>query len=397
MNLYLTADSIGVQTGGGLVTHHECQALRTVGPCEVWDRGWFQHRSVEGTFVATADTREPWYWDAVAANHIDRWSNEGTPRLCHIYAGTWGKTVRALKDRGCKVVVTVAAHDKEVSRREHEALGVDFASTYPHLIDGPLWDRYVEGYRLADCLVCPGTVPAETVRRYGPAFRDKWIEVIPHGCEMPECDQCLGLGTWVEKPDNPICPACQGSSVATIAPLPARFTVGYLGALGPDKGVRYLLEAWGKLNYRDALLVLAGRDSTSDWAKHLYQQVGGGSVHFQGWVDDVSEFYNGISLYVQPSVTEGFGCEVLEALSHGRRVLCSDAAGAQDLVPGHWRFPARNVNELAGALDYVKTEATRKPDLLRFDGETARTLASKFTWTEVRRRYVELWRRVLAS
>ncbi len=360
-SLYLTADQVGIPTGGGLVTHHESEALKELGLCDLIDRRWLQ-----GTLKSV---EEPWYWDNTAAEFVEHWtmfrSGLAFPSLCHVYSGTWGKTVAALQRNGCKVAVTVAAHDRHVSRRGHEELGLDFP--YPHLTEEPLWQRYIEGYRLADVIVCPGEVAARTVRGYGPEFKNKQIRVIPHGCVIPEVTK----------------------------PIPKTFTVGYLGSFGADKGVRYLLEAWKKLNYRDAVLMLGGRDSTSPWAYHLISTYGGGDVILSGWVKNVSDFYNACSLYVQPSATEGFGIEVCEAMAHGRPVICSGGAGAVDLVMGeHFGMPvpACNAAALAAAINTAKTSW----DLVH-KGTLARRAAERYTWAGIRGQYQELWKEMLGD
>ena len=348
MNLYLTADRIGEQTGGGLVTHHEARAMEAFSEGE-------EFYCINRTSLEVVDQgrlADPWKWDTLAYSLFGN-----KPKLAHIYSGTFSSCVSKLKNNGAKVCYTIAAHDREVSRKEHEAMGWGFP--YPHLVEPHLWQRYIDGYRNADVLVCPGSVPAETVRRYGPEFETKRIEIIPHGCEIPE----------------------------VVKSFPDRFTVGYMGSFGPDKGVRYLLEAWKKLNYKDALLVLAGRDSGMDYAQQFVTQFGGGSVHLMGWAKDPSDFYNSISLYVQPSATEGFGIEVLEALSWGRPVLCSVGAGAADLVDAPFLFSPRNVDELASIIGTVR-EWIKSP----IPWETCRTKARDYSWDKIRQRYIDLWK-----
>lgn len=369
MNLYCTADRIGAETGGGLVTKHESEALAELGPCEVWGRQ-------ELGPVA----EEPWGWDQKASRVFsDYWcksvkltSDEqgfqfkrvaSKVELAHLYAGVFGRTVGNLKAHGCKVAYTIAAHDREVSRREHEQLGLPFP--YPHLTEEGLWQRYIEGYRRADVIVCPGAVAAATVRNYGPEFRDKRIEIIPHGCYLP----------------------------ARVTELPDRFTVGYLGSFGADKGVRYLLEAWQKLNYKDAVLVLGGADSQTPWADHLIQRFAPsvGPILQLGWVKNVSVFYSGLSLYVQPSATEGFGIEVVEAMAHGRPVLCSDGAGAADCVPPWYEVKACDADDLASKIDQVR----QRSGCVGHGYPDWSAWAAKYTWDKVRAQYQSLWRSLL--
>ena len=189
------------------------------------------------------------------------------------------------------------------------------------------------------------------------------------------------------------CRGCYGSGDSLIKPFPKTFTVGYLGAVGADKGLRYLMEAWRKLNYKDALLVIAGRDSTSPFVTDfLWPRFGGGNVHFMGWVKDVADFYNQVSVVVQPSVSEGFGIEVLEAMAHGRPVICSNGAGAVDVVGPRDNvvFTAGDVDGLVGLIDQMKTVAH-----LEEYGRQNRERAKELTWAKIRERYKVLWRELL--
>lgn len=371
---YITADRIGEITGGGRVTQQELQAL-----CEFSEEQTLLRRDPLLSSI-TAFSRdnlgnalpEPWRWDDTLVARQD--FPYFKPRLAHFYSGSFPKTVAMLKDRGCKVVYTIAAHDKEVSRREHEKMGIPFS--YTHLTDPKLWKQYIEGYRLADVLVCPSTVAEKTVRAYGPDFAKKDIRVIPHGHNPPKKEEVV--------------------SMASTKPLATDLIIGYMGALGADKGVRYLLEAWKRLGYKDgSMLILAGRDSSSPTARWLIEKYGGGNIQLMGWVNNIADFYNKISLYIQPSMTEGFGIEVLEAMSFGRPVLCSKGAGAYDLLKGTawetWSFTPGDVDELAAKID-----AARKEDwCLGSVGLSLHTRAAECTWDKVRKQYKDLWAEVL--
>lgn len=374
MLLYLTADQVGIQSGGGVVTQNESTALLDLAvergeEFVCWDR-----KVLEGS------GEDPWKWDEQAYNKIDEtWrvmAGTGSARpgsalleekgefyspfsLCHVYAGTFSKTVNLLKKNGCKVTYTAAAHDISLSQREHERLGLKF--DYPHLTDAALWDRYVEGYRTASTIICPSNHSAECMRRYG---CERTI-VIPHGVDIPESQ-----------------PRYQ-------PPRTHKFVVGYLGAVGPDKGLLYLLQAWKQLAWQDAVLVLGGPHSDSPFVRALLQQYGGGNIHLLGWVEDLSYFYASLDLYIQPSVTEGFGIEVLEAMAHGRAVLCSRGAGAVDVLPEAWNFRPADVHRLAEAIHDM-----RKRDL-QMIGQINRELAREYEWPLIRKRYQKVWESLL--
>jgi glycosyltransferase involved in cell wall biosynthesis len=342
MNLYLTCDLIGTPTGGGAVTYHEYKALESLGaPTHPIDAGRVQL------------TSDPFVNDAGYAEGL---KPVGDIALAHIYAGCFTNTVRLLKSKGAKVTYTAAAHNIQESRREFEDLGIPFE--FPHLVQPDLWEKYVGGYRQADLVICPSTLSKECMESYG----CRNVVVIPHGCDIPK----------------------------DVAPLPKKFALGYLGQVGPDKGLRYLFAAWKKLDLKDATLVVAGNNISS--ALPLWRKFGGGNVEFMGFVKNISEFYDRISLYVQPSVTEGFGIEVLEAQAHGRAVLCSRGAGACEMVAGGATclFEPRNIDQMAGLIeDYM-----RKPERVALSGLANRQYVAQHGWDQVRTAYATEWRKL---
>lgn len=351
MFLYLTADKVGIETGGGKVTQEEYEFLCSLGETNLVSRDQLE-------IPGTEHFQEPWKWDKIAYHQFGN-----KIKLAHVYSGTFGDSVQKLKDNGAKVVYTIAAHDRFISRREHEKLGLPFP--YPHLVEEPIWRRYIAGYRAADVVICPSQHSANIVSEYGGV---RVVKIIPHGVDIP-------------------------SQSYVIPEPPKTFVVGYLGSLGSDKGIVYLLQAWRKLAYKDATLVIAGRDSTSDWAKQLVAQYGGGNIQLLGWVKEPATFYQKISLYIQPSCTEGWGLEVTEALANGRQALVSKGAGAADAVPEKWRFESCDVDDLVGAIDNVKVKGWSH---WRTEGDLARQhITPKYSWSKVREMYQKVWKELL--
>lgn len=346
MFLYCTADEVGLKTGGGVVTDHELQAMLQVGRVTRLDRNLL------------GESNDPFEIDQRACDFISDNTELYGLKLAHFYAGTFTKTIKMLKARGVKITYTAAAHDPIESRKAHEELGMPFP--YRHMTDPILWDQYLEGYRLADIVVSPSTASARIMASLD-CKNLTWM--IPHGTELQS------------KP----------------RPLPGRFCVGYLGAVGPDKGLVYLLKAWKQANLgKDSLLLLAGIHMPAMYG--LIRHEGGGNVCCQGFVKNVSEFYNSCSVYCQPSVTEGFGIEVVEALAHGRPVIVSEGAGAADVVTdlNGMRVPAKNVAALSAAFVTFFNDS----NLSRFV-DVAWGSAVPFSWDTIRLKYVEMWKELL--
>src|SRR4051812_36215435 len=74
---------------------------------------------------------DPWGWDDAAFQTLRNENVKDAYNLAHFYSGSFPETARLLSDRGVKISWTIAAHDRTVSRREHEALGLEFP--YSHL------------------------------------------------------------------------------------------------------------------------------------------------------------------------------------------------------------------------------------------------------------------------
>jgi len=340
LSLYITADAIGTPTGGGKVTFHESAALAAAssGDAEVWQ---FPHEP------------RPWEPDAAAVKMLKA-RPDLKPARAHFYAGTFTQTIELLRDRGTRVTYTCAAHDINASREEHARLGFTF--DYPHLTDPHLWQRYVRGYVLADAVVCPSDYSAALMRTYG----CQNVSVIPHGYDPP----------------------------ASIAQIPSRFVVGYLGQPGPDKGLAYLLRAWDawSRDKPDTLLLVGGRGTLAvlPWVR---ENCPNGSFHFVGEVAAPRDVYDACCVYSQSSVSEGFGCEVLEARAHGRPVICSDGAGAHTFA--NTVVPARNIDALVAAFDTWHTRWRQDPQALIALSE--REAIGDLTWDKIRERYQAWW------
>jgi glycosyltransferase involved in cell wall biosynthesis len=346
MNLFITADRIGTPTGGGVVTLHEKNALASLDET-IW---------LDNTIIPS-DQNDPFSFDLAARNKVEELQKKYAFKLAHFYAGTFSKTIELLKSKGTKITYTCAAHDLKTSIAEHVSLLGHYP--YKHMQDPEILSKYVQGYKLANLIICPSSMSASVMKGYG----CKSIKVIPHGTEIP----------------------------TSIAPMPQKFVVGYLGSIGIDKGLIYLLKAWELLNLSNSFLNIAGKDSTN-LLPQIRSLKGNGHFKLQGFVPSSSTFYNECSVYVQPSVTEGFGIEVLEAMAHGRPVIVSDGAGAADLVDGRWGFvvPKKNPEAIAEKIRWLwKNKVDRA-----LMGQGAAHKAKEFAWNEIESKYCEAWKYV---
>jgi glycosyltransferase involved in cell wall biosynthesis len=119
--------------------------------------------------------------------------------------------------------------------------------------------------------------------------------------------------------------------------IPASYVI-YVGTLQPRKNLRALLDAFAAVAQQDrgVHLVIAGKKG---WLyEPLFGRVQqlelGKRVHFTGYVpqEDLPALISGARLFVLPSLYEGFGMPVLEAMACGTPVICSNVSSLPEVA-----------------------------------------------------------------
>ncbi|CAI8864478.1 glycosyltransferase family 4 protein [Pseudomonas donghuensis] len=122
--------------------------------------------------------------------------------------------------------------------------------------------------------------------------------------------------------------------------------IAFVGTLEPRKGLTVLLDAWTRLPLalrRAFPLVIAGAPGwrNADLLERIHSLQAKGEVRYLRFVaaDELPSLYAGAALFAYPSVYEGFGLPVLEAMASGVPVICtagtSMAEFAQDAAVLH--------------------------------------------------------------
>ncbi len=156
-----------------------------------------------------------------------------------------------------------------------------------------------------------------------------------------------------------------------------RFRVCFVGAFDLRKGIQYLLQAWDLLQLPGAELVLHGGAGSRFMRRLLARYEHRPDVRFA--TGDPALTYAASSVCVVPSIEDGFGYVVLEALASGTPVIVSDQVGAKDAVrPGENGFvvPAGDTAALAERLEYLYRHRAELPRLRA----AARTAAEAYTY-----------------
>ena len=214
----------------------------------------------------------------------------------------------------------------------------------------------------------------------------------------------------VEERFHPVQNAAQIAAVRATYAIPGPYIL-YVGTLQPRKNLARLVEAFGRVvraldtGYEGAnpysaadpqrrlSLVLAG--SKGWWYEDIFRTVQemelADRVIFPGYVndDDLPALYSGADLFVLPSLYEGFGLPVLEAMACGTPVVASNVSSLPEIV-GDAGLLANPTDpaDLARAMTRVLLDPARAGEMRRRGLARAR----RFSWERCARETLEVLR-----
>ena len=282
--------------------------------------------------------------------------------------------------------------------------------------------RLVQGTTLADLDVKPDLVHIHALWSLLSVRTMRWcirnhvpFVVSPHGSLMPRVFTKSPLKKWMffllfiwrrlNKAAFIHCTAKSEESAvrrlgfkaeAVIAPLgctvPAEYKredrkeVLFLGRIGEEKGLIYLLEAWRNLRANDWRLILAGPDWLG-YQKCLERKVEEDGIRGVEFVGNAGEemkdrLYRAASLFVLPSPSENFSVVVLDALAYGVPVICTQGTPwsvIEDRQCGWWV----ESNSVASIERALRSAMVLSHDERCAMGARGRVVAAAYSWETV--------------
>ena len=173
----------------------------------------------------------------------------------------------------------------------------------------------------------------------------------------------------------------------------------YVGTIEPRKNVDLLLDAYGDLASSISAefdLVIAGSHGWASQATMDRLKSSPPNVRYLGYVPepDLPALFSGATAFVYPSLYEGFGFPVAQAMAAGAPVITSDMSSLPEITGGAAvLIDPRSRLELRDAIASLLTSPARRAEL----SESGPAQARRFSWPSAAARSLDFFARVAAG
>ncbi len=296
------------------------------------------------------------YLDWVAARELAA----GDYDLFHSWSGDCLRTLRAARDRGVPSVLEIPTWHRDAVPQQREPART--GSWKDRFLLG--LERFREEYDLASLILVLSEAATETFRERG--FPEEKLFYLPRGVDVERF-----------RPGK----------------KPPLFRAVFSGALIERKGIHHLLEAWHRLDLKEAELWLVG--AVHPEAKPHLEKYHRENVRVVGFARNPEEYLKQGTIHIFPSQWEGSAKTTYEAAACGLPQVITRESGdvVRDGVEG-LVIPPANVDRLAEAIRHLYDN----PALVDQMSEAARRrVVENFTWDHFRSRLLVAYDRALRT
>lgn len=366
---YITAAQLSPEGhGGSVVSFHEAKALSEISDMQTI------YAHLPGLFLEQAYPKNPFMYDHYISTLI---KNGCKIQAAHIFGAFFPICARRLEN--AIITFTITGESDTIGLDEENryfyAPGDVYGDTYwvreTHHIDRTIHKYILSGLSFATAIITPSKNSKVNVLKYDGVERDN-VVVIPMGNDIPP--------------------------MTTPRDIP--FKVFNLGSAGAAKGHRYLARAWrGIYSDINGKLVIAGEGThwiQNSWLTNdlsippKHQCLGNIPLAAKR-----AEFLS-TSVYVQPSINEGWGIPVGEAMSYGIPVIVTNETGAADMVTDGvdgFIIPIRDPDAISEKIRYFYDN----PGEIKRMGDNARLKSLDYSWDKFEERYKMFWTKLYSE
>lgn len=166
----------------------------------------------------------------------------------------------------------------------------------------------------------------------------------------------------------------------------------FLGRIVPEKGIKYLIEAFKEVKTDKKLVIAGGSSDTNEFMEEIKELAKDDDrIIFTGFVQGklLDELYSNAYVYTLPSDLEGMPLSLLEAMSYGNCCLVSDIAECADVVEDKAVvFKKSNVADLKDKLQLLCDDEEL---VKKYKSNTAEYICNKYNWDYVVEKTLELY------
>lgn len=166
----------------------------------------------------------------------------------------------------------------------------------------------------------------------------------------------------------------------------------FLGRIVPEKGLRYLVEAYKGVDTKKKLVIAGGSSDTESFMEELKKLAKDDErIIFTGFVQGMllEELYSNAYVYTLPSDLEGMPLSLLEAMSYGNCCLVSDIAECAEVVEDKAViFQKSNLKDLQEKIQMLCDDEKL---VEKYKQEASEFICGKYNWDEVVKKTLDIY------
>lgn len=308
-------------------------------------------------------------WDYFSSELYDIWASKKLIKsdICVALSSSALYTIREAKKLGVITIVERASShiifQKEILEEEYQKYGIKTKPVYEKSIEKELLE-----YKEADYISIPSTFVKDTFIKKG-ISENKLIHV-SYGVSLENFKK-------VPKKDNV-------------------FRVIFCGGLTLRKGIHYLLKAYKELNLKNSELCLIG--SISEEIRPFLKEYEG-FYKYYGQLPhyELYKYFSNGSIFVLPSIEDGFGYVVPQAMACGLPVICTSNSGSGDVIRKNidgFIIPIRDVEALKEKILYL---FKNPEDCLKMGVNAESYVRNNFSWEHYGQNMIRAYEKIMSK